>query len=126
MRTHPEDLLWGRREARERGDLRARGRRKGEVRTGESSTEPTELMLVRRRKSSPIFFMISLWFMSILPVSLMISGMSFVSSIVADIRFSNWDVTVRASLGATQARDGGLPVISSQTVRGRVTVTASS
>ena len=81
---------------------------------------------MRSRKSSPIFFMISLWFMSILPVSLMISGMSFVSSIVADIRFSNWDVTVRASLGATQARDGGLPVISSQTVRGRVTVTASS
>ena len=83
-------------------------------------------MFVRSRKSSPIFFMISLWFMSILPVSLMISGMSFVSSIVADIRFSNWDVTVRTALGATQARDGGLPAISSQTVRERVTVTASS
>ncbi len=46
-------------------------------------------MFVRRRKSSPIFFMISLWFMSILPVSLMISGMSFVSSMVVEMRFSN-------------------------------------
>ena len=64
---------------------------KGRGRTGESRTEPTELMLVRRRKSSPIFFMISLWFMSIFPVSLMISGMSLVSSIVVDIRFSNWE-----------------------------------
>ena len=61
----------------------------GGVRTGESSTEPTELMLVRSRKSSPILRMISLWLMSILPVSLMISGMSFVSSIVVEISFSN-------------------------------------
>lgn len=62
----------------------------GTGRTGESRTEPTELMLVRRRNSSPIFRMISLWFMSILPVSLMISGMSFVSSMVVEMRFSNW------------------------------------
>ena len=63
---------------------------KGRGRTGESRTEPTELMFVRRRKSSPIFRMISLWFMSILPVSLMISGMSLVSSMVVAMRFSNW------------------------------------
>lgn len=44
---------------------------------------------MRSRKSSPILRMISLWLMSILPVSLMISGMSFVSSIVVEMSFSN-------------------------------------
>ena len=82
---------------------------KGRGRTGESRTEPTELMFVRRRKSSPIFFMISLWLMSILPVSLMISGMSFVSSIVVDIKFSNCR---EAGTSIGRGRSGGRKNIS--------------
>lgn len=85
-RAYPEHLL---KSSGNDGERAGSGTGGALVRTGESSTEPTELMFVRSRKSSPILRMISLWLMSILPVSLMISGMSFVSSIVVEMSFSN-------------------------------------
>lgn len=65
-------------------------------------------MFVRSRKSSPILRMISLWLMSILPVSLMISGMSFVSSIVVEMSFSNCAFSrARARARARRQVSGG-------------------
>ena len=103
--------------------------------SGESNTEPTAAMLARSRKTSPILHMITegevhengrppaqksmesgkrrtvreadrpLWGRPIFPVVLIISGYSFVSSIVAEIKSSNFQTAIS---------DGGVNALQKQ------------